>query len=424
MKTLARGQKATITSLSGNPHALEVAVSLDLSQSGDVDVSCFGLDAQGKLSDERYFIFYNQPKSPCGALEAKGAAGDARQVFQVDLGKLPSTVKRLVFTAAIDGGATMNQITRGAVRLKSAGTPMAEFPLEARDYGTEKALMLLDLYWKDEWRVAATGQGFAGGLDALLRHFGGQVAEDAPKAQAQAQPKPPVATPPPPPPAPAPKPVPSPAPTVAAAAAAAAASPPPLSLKKLTLEKPGERKSINLTKGGGSSPIHINLNWDRMAKRSFFGGNKEADLDLGCFFQLRDGRKSCIQALGGNFGSRNGEPFIYLDKDDRSGVSSDGENLYILRPDIIERVLVFAFIYEGVANFSTVNGRLNLRESDGSETLIRLDAPQQGATFCAICLISRTASGIDVTKETRYFKGHPDADRHYGFGFQWRQGSK
>ncbi|RBP44600.1 tellurite resistance protein TerA [Roseimicrobium gellanilyticum] len=413
MKTLARGQKATISSLGGNPAALEVAVSLDLSQAGDVDVSCFGLDEQGKLSDERYFIFYNQPKSPCGALQAKGASGDARQTFQVDLGKLPSTVKRLVFTAAIDGSATMNQITRGAVRLKSAGSPMAEFPLEARDYGAEKALMLLDLYWKDEWRVAATGQGFAGGLDALLRHFGGKVAEDEQK------PKPPVASPPP---APAPPPRPATPPPVAAAAAASAA--PTLSLKKLTLEKPGERKSINLTKGGGQSPIHINLNWDRATKRSFFGGKQEADLDLGCFFQLRDGRKSCIQALGGNFGSRSSEPFIYLDKDDRSGASTDGENLYILRPDIIERVLVFAFIYEGVANFSTVNGRLNLRETDGSETLIRLDAPQQGATFCAICLISRTSSGVDVMKETRYFRGHPDADRHYGFGFQWRQGSK
>ena len=145
---------------------------------------------------------------------------------------------------------------------------------------------------------------------------------------------------------------------------------------------------------------------------------------MGCLYLARDGRKGCIQALGGNFGSRNGDPYIYLDKDDRSGAASDGENLYVLRPDLIERVLVFAFIYEGAANFGTVNGRLTLHERDGSETLIRLDAPRAGATFCAICLISRTASGVDIVKEARYFQGHRDADQHYGFGFQWSRGSK
>ncbi len=411
MKALARGQKAALSSLGGSPSNLEVTVSLDLSQTSDVDVSCFGLDAQGQLSDERYFVFYNQPASPCGALQAKGAAPGVRQVFQVDLGKLPPTIKRLVFTAAIDGAATMSQISRGAVKVASAGTPIAEFVLSPADYGGEKALMLLELYWKDEWRIAATGQGFAGGLDALLRHFGGTVAEDSGKSAAPPPPKPASAPPPPQPVPVAPPPVPS--------------SPPPLSLKKLTLEKPGERKTISLEKGGGGSgTIHINLNWDRVVKKSFFGGGKEADLDLGCFFELRDGRKGVIQALGGNFGNRNGEPFIYLDKDDRSGANSDGENLFVLRPDVIQRVLVFAFIYEGVANFSTVNGRLTLREADGSETLIRLDAPRQGATFCAICLISRTQSGIDIVKEARYFQGHPDADAQYGFGFQWRRGSK
>jgi tellurite resistance protein TerA len=138
----------------------------------------------------------------------------------------------------------------------------------------------------------------------------------------------------------------------------------------------------------------------------------------------RDGNKGVIQALGKNFGNRNGEPYIFLDKDDRSGAASDGENLYVCRPDLVEKVLVFAFIYEGAANFSTVNARLTLHEKDGSETLIRLDAPGPGATFCAICLITRTASGIDVIKEARYFRGHKDADQNYGFGFNWTTGSK
>ncbi|MGL5019445.1 MAG: TerD family protein [Luteolibacter sp.] len=394
MKVIARGQKSTLASFGVESPAPEVSVSVSLELTGgpEVDVCCFGLDGQGRLSDGHYFVFYNQPQSPCGAIKAQGASGNVLQVFGIDFSKLPATIKRLVFTATVAGSAAMRQITRGVVQLSSAGTPIAEFQLQGSDYADEKALMLAELYWKDGWRLAATGQGFAAGLPGLLKHFGGEVAEET-------------------------KPLPAPPPPVPAQSK--------VSLTKLTLDKPGERKSISLEKGSTQSPIHINLNWDRAAKKGFFGGGgKEADLDLGCMFLSRDGKKGVIQALGKNFGNRNGEPFIFLDKDDRSGAASDGENLYVCRPDLVEKVLVFAFIYEGAANFSTVNARLILHEKDGSETLIRLDAPGPGATFCAICLITRTASGIDVIKEARYFKGHPDADRHYGFGFNWTKGAK
>lgn len=398
MKSVVRGQKSTLAGLGadGSSPSISLSITLDLSGGPEVDVSCFGLDADGKLSDEKYFVFYNQPQSPCGAIVARGASAGARQVFQIDLCRLPATVRRLVFSATVDGAAAMRQITRGVVRLSAAGADLAEFHLQGSDYAAEKALMLAEVYWKDGWRFAATGQGFAAGLAGLLKHFGGEVAEES-----VAPPKPAFAPPP--------------------------STPPPqpkVSLSKLTLDKPGERKSISLDKGSSRNPIHINLNWDRGAKKSFFGGGNEADLDLGCMYLSKDGKKGVVQALGRNFGSRDREPYILLDKDDRSGVSTDGENLYVCRPDLIEKVMVFAFIYEGAANFSTVNARLILHERDGSETLIRLDAPGSGATFCAICLITRSVSGVDVIKETRYFRGHPEADRHYGFGFNWSKGSK
>lgn len=407
MTQLVRGQKVRLSDLGAEGKSLDVSANLTFPSGGvqSLDLGCFGLDAAGKLSDERYFIFYNQKESPCKSVKMTGS-GD----FQVTLTGLPATIQRLVFTAVIDGSPTMNQLGSGILRLRAGGQVVAEFQLSAADFGTEKAVMLAELYQKDVWRFAAVGQGFNGGLDALLRSFGGQVAEDKPKAPPP-PPAPPYSPPAQPKPAAAPPPLP-------------AAVPPTLSLKKLTLEKQGERKKISLTKGGSSQAIHINLNWDRLQKKSFFGGKKEADLDLGCMFITRDGQAGCIQALGGNFGNRNGAPYIFLDKDDRSGQSSDGENLWILRPENIEKVLVFAFIYEGIANFGAVNGRLTMKELDGSETLIRLDSPISGATFCAICLISNKGDSIDVTKETRYFTGHRDADHHYGFGFNWRAGSK
>jgi tellurite resistance protein TerA len=203
MKVFTRGQKATLASFGLDAPApqLSLAVALDLAGQPEIDVCCFGLDEQGRLSDERYFVFYNQPQSPCGAIAARGAAGDARQVFAIDFTKLPSTIKRLVFTATVEGSAAMRQISRGAVRLTAAGAPGAEFHLQGSDYGDEKALMLAELYWKDGWRFAATGQGFAAGLPGLLKHFGGEVAEEQkpqPSKPAPAPAPPPVAVTPPP----------------------------------------------------------------------------------------------------------------------------------------------------------------------------------------------------------------------------------
>lgn len=400
MMAFCRGQKVALTNL-GIGEALPVVlltVQMEFVGGTSVDVCCFGLDGEGKLSDERNFVFYNQPNSPCGGIVATGASTGLQQTFVIDFSKLSASVRRLVFSATVDGGAAMNQISRGKVSMLYAGARIAEFELNANDLSTEKALMLAELYWKDSWRFAATGQGFAEGLSGLLRHFGGVVADETQKPATVSSP---VYAPPPSPPA------------------------QKVSLTKLTLEKPGQRKSVSLQKNGSSSPIHINLNWDRAAKKSFFGGGSgSADLDLGCMYIAKDGSKGCIQALGNNFGRGDAAPFIYLDKDDRSGAASDGENLYIQRPELIEKVLVFAFIYEGAANFSNVNGRLTLHERDGSETLIRLDSPRAGATFCAICLIKRTDSGIDIIKETQYFAGHRAADQAYVFGFNWTRGSK
>lgn len=65
MLDLQRGQKISIQTVC-RTWTLEV----ELRHQGPlaVDVSCFGLDSAGRLSDERYFLFYNQRRSPEGAM--------------------------------------------------------------------------------------------------------------------------------------------------------------------------------------------------------------------------------------------------------------------------------------------------------------------------------------------------------------------
>lgn len=140
-------------------------------------------------------------------------------------------------------------------------------------------------------------------------------------------------------------------------------------------------------------------------------------------FRLANGDKGVIQPLGGKFGSRDAPPFIYLDKDDRTGAASDGENLYILRPDLIDMVMIFALIYEGTASFANVNGRLTIKDGR-QEIFIPLNNPDPRYTFCSICLIQKRGQTVEITKEERYVTDHEEADGHYRFGFRWVAGSK
>jgi len=194
---LNRGQRLKLSDIMP---ATRLRAEVEL-QGIHADVACFGLDAQGHLSDERYMIFYNQPRSPCGsvalanpAMHTPGTVG-----FDLILDQLPASIERLVFTAALDGAGSMRQLQRGQVVLRDGSTPQASFALTGQDFDQERALMLLEIYRKDGiWRISATGQGFNGGLAALVKHFGGEVAEEAPnssQAPIQASPAPTAAIP-------------------------------------------------------------------------------------------------------------------------------------------------------------------------------------------------------------------------------------
>ncbi len=178
---ISKGQRLPLSSLFAGAVPSEVQIGLQINGlSAALDFACFGLDAQQKLADDRYMTFYNQPKTPCGGVELAVPTGD-QAGFLCRLDRLPASIDRLAFTVAIDGNGVMQQIRSGHLRFLQGGKEHARFAFSGLDFQAEKALMLGELYRKDDgWRFSATGQGFNGGLAALVRHFGGDVAEDAP----------------------------------------------------------------------------------------------------------------------------------------------------------------------------------------------------------------------------------------------------
>ncbi|MFE1260986.1 TerD family protein [Streptomyces albogriseolus] len=186
-----RGHKARVSDLTAGT---DLYVGVQISGPGlSFDISCFGLDADERLSDDRYFIFYNQPKSPEESLQLLGAQAGDTESFRVTLDRIPQQIRKLSFTATIDGAGQMSQIGPGYIRIVAGGEEVARYPFSGSEFTTERAVMLGDFYFKDVWRFAAVGQGFDGGLEALLRNFGGEVAEDEPTAPEPQQPSQPQA---------------------------------------------------------------------------------------------------------------------------------------------------------------------------------------------------------------------------------------
>jgi tellurite resistance protein TerA len=160
-------------------------------------------------------------------------------------------------------------------------------------------------------------------------------------------------------------------------------------------------------------------------------GRTGIDLDLGCMYELTDGRRGLVQALGNTFGDYERDPFIKLDADDRTGAAANGENLFINgeRFDQIKRAVIFSFIYEGAANWSVTNGVVTITAPGQAPVEVKLDGGDR-QIMCAIALIENRGGQLVITKLAEYFQqqgttsAHELMDRHFGFGMRWKTGSK
>jgi tellurite resistance protein TerA len=196
--------------------------------------------------------------------------------------------------------------------------------------------------------------------------------------------------------------------------------------------------SVSLTKGGASGgQLTVNLNWNPWGASRPPGGGllgklravsaPNLDLDLACLWELTDGRKGVVQALGNAFGNLQGPPFVRLDGDDRTGSNVAGETLRVNLEALpkIRRILVFAYIYEGAPNWAAAAGTVTLTPPTGPQIEVHLDEHDSRAPTCVIALLENVNGELMVRREVRYIRGAQDAvDRAYGWGMDWTPGRK
>lgn len=152
----------------------------------DLDASCFMVDANNKVPNDTYFIFYNQLKSPCGSVShtgdnRTGAGQGDDEAIKVALDKVPANIQKLAFSVTIHEAEKNRQnfgmVSNAYIRIVDQDTQkeIARFDL-SEDASTNTAMIFGEIYRNGpEWKFRAVGQGYDGGLGPLARGFGVNV---------------------------------------------------------------------------------------------------------------------------------------------------------------------------------------------------------------------------------------------------------
>ncbi|WP_310831101.1 TerD family protein [Paenibacillus pedocola] len=425
-----KGQKVDLTR--GNPglKSLIVEIGWRAPASMEIDASAFLLGAQAKVSSDEDLIFYNNPVTPyISYKDIPVAESSGLKHFEIELDKVPTETMRIAFAITLYNGESRNQMfgqmgdAHCRILNRATGEEIMRCNL-GNHFSVETAVVVGELYrYNSDWKFSAIVAGFDGGLKALCGNYGIEV-EDEP---ASPEPKGPGTS-------PELKPASRagtapPSPSVPVPPALADSAPAPalnLNLKKIELKKKGD--SINLKKSAaGLGEVLINLNWNQRQGGGLFGRKGGIDLDLACLYELKDGRKGVVQALGNAFGNLQQPPYVMLDGDDRTGSVKSGENLRIngSRVAEIRRVLIFAFIYQGVTHWSEADGVVTIHQGDGPDIIVNLDEHNNRKGMCAIALIQNVGDEtFSIERLVQYFSGHKDMDQAYGWGLRWVAGSK
>ena len=386
---LQKGQKVDLTK--GNPRLSKLLIGLgwDTNKySGgydfDLDATVFLLGENHKVNSNQDFIYYGNLIHSSGSVEhtgdnLTGGTGADDEQIKVDLSRVPNNIDRIAIAVTIYDAEKRNQnfgqVSNSYIHIVDtiSNTELLRYDL-GEDFSIETSIVVGEIYrYKGEWKFNAVGSGFKGGLKALCLNYGVNLEIKDRNRGA------------------------------------------------VVLEK-GQR--INLSKGNGE--ILINLNWSQPVARGW-GFSEGIDLDLGCLYELWDGRKGTVQALGNAFGSLINPPYISLDGDDRTGTSTEGENLRVNSSMIpqIKRILIYTFIYEGAANWREAKGVVTVKCPGSKDIIVKMDEYGSDLKMCGIALLeNRDGQSLSMEKVVRFFRGHVDLDRAFGWGLRWVAGSK
>lgn len=200
------------------------------------------------------------------------------------------------------------------------------------------------------------------------------------------------------------------------------------------LHEPGQNIAVSPGKNGFEKII-IGAEWHNIVveRAGFFGRllgkmtHKGVDLDIGCLYELKNGKRGAIQAFGKKFGDFENPPYISLSGDDRTGDAEGFDELINVNGrhwDKIGKILVYIYIYNGPPDWSKIKPHILVDIPGENDLVVTLSAHNDALSLCAVGGLENVRGGIKLTNYTEYFPGHQEMDRAFGFGLDWGEGRK
>ena len=116
--SLSKGGNVSLTKAAPNLTAVAVGLGWDVRTTTgtefDLDASAIAVGTDKKVVSDKHFVFYNNPRSPEGAIEHTGdnTTGEGEgddEVINVDLAAVPPNIDAVVFPAVADVGAAQQR---------------------------------------------------------------------------------------------------------------------------------------------------------------------------------------------------------------------------------------------------------------------------------------------------------------------------
>ncbi|MEG4914886.1 TerD family protein [Microcoleus sp. B7-D4] len=182
---LSKGERFNISKEAPGLKKMAIALGWQVTEAGqsyEIDVSAFMLGADGKIPNDKYFIFYNNLQSCDGSVlqsipDKNNRGQEKKTIYGIILEKINPEIEEITFAVTIHEAdkikANFSEIKNAFIKITNldTGSELVRYELK-ENFSRESAVEFGRLYKKNgQWRFQAVGEGYQAGLQSLVDKY-------------------------------------------------------------------------------------------------------------------------------------------------------------------------------------------------------------------------------------------------------------
>ena len=183
MPELKRGANVALTrevpNLSGLVLGMHWNAGAERALADNLTFAALLCGANGRVRDDRDFVFFNQLTSPEESVaERDQALGEDAEQIEIDLASVPAEIERIVAVLYVNEGPaqrrTLGQLRSCVIRVlnRDGNAELIRSEDLAPVFDAETAVVLGEVYRHDGWKFKVLGQGYSRGIAGIAADYG------------------------------------------------------------------------------------------------------------------------------------------------------------------------------------------------------------------------------------------------------------